>query len=70
MTVKDKLDAIDYVCNHCQEGLYLGCIQHSGDHPLIMQAEDRFDHCSKLRQRVFKMDKVFCCTIWREQLKQ
>lgn len=71
MSIKDKLEAIDYICNHCQEGFRFGslCRVSNGDHNLKKNAEDRFEFCSILRTRVSKMDRLFNQTIFHEEIK-
>lgn len=71
MSIKDKLEAIDYICNHCQEGFWTAslCREPNGDHNLKMNAEDRFEFCSILRARVFKIDRLFNRTIFSEEIE-
>ena len=53
MSIKDKLEAAEYVCSRCSMSLSLACAIPAGNtvafvHPI----EDRFATCKNLRQRV------------------
>ena len=69
MSIKDKLEVINYICNHCQEGFQTAsfCREPNGNHNLKMNIEDRFERCSVLRARVFKIDRLFNRTIFNKK---
>ena len=61
MSIKEKLEVIDYICRHCKRAYQLGydCMTRS-EYPIFYKTEEeRFETCHILRERVDKIDQVF-----------
>lgn len=53
MSIKDKLEAAEYVCSRCSMSLTLACAIPTNEKiTFVHTIEDRFSSCKNLRQRV------------------
>lgn len=53
MSIKDKLEAADYVCSNCPMSLTLACAIFTNNKIMLVHTtEDRFGSCKHLRERV------------------
>ena len=58
MSIKEKLEAMDYVCSHCTERFYVYNSDICGTKALLIPAETRYKKCALLQGRIKNIEEI------------